>query len=49
VLQNVTNFGNTLVFECFEGVDFGWSPNVFMVVVVVFDALGTQWFDAGGG
>jgi hypothetical protein len=49
VLENVRDFVDAFVFEGFEGVDFGHCAYVLVVVVVVFDALGAERFDAGHG
>lgn len=49
VFEDICDFGDALIFEGAEGVDFGRSANVFVVTVVVLDALRAEWLDAGAG
>lgn len=49
MLQYVCNFGDALVFQSLEGVDFRGSSDVFMVIIMILYAFGTKRFDAGSG
>ena len=49
LLQNIGYFSNTFVLQGFEGVDFRFASDVAVMGIVVFDALGAERFNAGGG
>ena len=49
MFQNIGYFSNTFVFQGFEGVDFRFTSDVTVMSIVVFDALGAERFNAGGG
>lgn len=46
MLEYVCYFGDTLIFEGPEGVDFWGRAYIFVVTVVVLDALWAERFDA---